>query len=54
MTEFVTISTVRELLAVQLESFRSAVQSLTGQINEEIKYIKNEVGDIKASLQYSS
>ena len=54
MTEFVTISTVRELLAVQLESFRSAVQLLTGQINEEIKYIKNEVGDIKASLQYSS
>lgn len=50
--EFFTLSTARELLAVQLESFRSAVQLSTGQINEEIKCIKDEVGDIKASVQY--
>ena len=44
---------MRELLSVQLESFRSAVTLLTGQINEEIKWIKGEVNEIKASLQYT-
>ena len=38
---------------MQLESFRSAVTLLTGQINEEIKWIKGEVNKIKASLQYT-
>ena len=53
MTEFCTVSMMRELLGVQLESFRSAVTLLTGQINEEIKWIKGEVNEIKASLQYT-
>ena len=52
--EYVTLSVVKELLAVQLESFRSSVQMLVSQINEEIKSVKSDVNDLKASAQYSS
>ena len=53
MTEFCTVSMMRELLGVQIESFCSAVTLLTGQINEELKWIKGEVNELKASLQYT-
>ena len=53
MMELCTVGMLRELLSVQLKSFRSAVTLLTGQINEEIKWIKGEVNNIKASLQYT-
>ena len=43
MTESVDLKTVRELLAVQLESFKSAVQLTAGQINKEIRYLKNKL-----------
>ena len=52
--EYVTLSVVKELLAVQLESFRSSVQLLVSQINEDIKSVKSDVNDLKASAQYSS
>lgn len=52
--EYVTLAVVKELLAVQLDSFRSSVQLLVNQINEEIKFVKTEVNELKASAQYSS
>ncbi len=52
-SEYVTMEVVRELLSVQLQSFKSAVELLTGRINDDIKAIRDDVNDLKSGLSFT-
>ena len=54
MTEYVTLSVCKELLALQLESFHCMVQMINNDVKEEIKSLRKEVSDLKAGIEFTS
>ena len=54
MTEFITIAMCKELLAVQQMSYAKMIEVLTADLRNEIRFIKNDINDLKASAQFQS
>ena len=54
MTEFITIAMCKELLAVQQTSYAKMIEVLTADLRNEIRFIKNDINDLKASAQFQS
>lgn len=52
--EVITLSVCRELLATQEKTFTKLVQILTDDIKCEIRLIKTDINDLKASAQFSN
>ena len=51
--KYVTIDVVKTLLQNQADTYRSSLSLLIQDVNEEIKSIRNDVNDLKVSLQFS-
>eukprot|EP00112_Aurelia_sp_Birch-Aquarium-sp1_P002018 Seg1220.2 transcript_id=Seg1220.2/GoldUCD/mRNA.D3Y31 product="LINE-1 type transposase domain-containing protein 1" protein_id=Seg1220.2/GoldUCD/D3Y31 len=54
MTDFITIAMCKELLAVQQTSYAKMIEVLTGDLRNEIRFMKNDINDLKASAQFQS
>ena len=52
-SEAVTLSVVKELLAMQERSFRQMIELMTNTIKEDINNIRKTADDLKASLNFS-
>ena len=49
----VTSDVLKQVLEMQEHSYRSMISVLTGDIKLEIRTLKNDVEDLKVSLQFS-
>ena len=54
MTEFITIAMCKELLVVQQTSCAKMIEALTADLRNEIRVMKNDINDLKASAQLQS
>ena len=50
---FVTLDVVKTLLQNQADAFKSSFSILSQDVKEEIKSIRNDINDMKVSLQFS-
>ena len=53
MPEYVTLAVCKELLEMQEKSFRLLVTTLMGEMKDDMKSIKSDLDDVKASLEFT-